>query len=89
MRTLPELEVDLNGNIKMVGNRPVTIHINSRPSPLRGEALTEFVRNLPADRIDRIEVIPNPSVRFEGGTGPSSTSCCAREWSWGWAEACR
>jgi outer membrane receptor protein involved in Fe transport len=69
MRTLPELEVDLNGNIKMVGNRPVTIHINSRPSPLRGEALTEFVRNLPADRIDRIEVIPNPSVRFEGGDG--------------------
>ncbi len=69
MRTLPELEVDLNGNIKMVGNRPVTIHINSRPSPLRGEALTEFIRNLPADRIDRIEVIPNPSVRFEGGDG--------------------
>jgi outer membrane receptor protein involved in Fe transport len=69
MRTLPELEVDLNGNIKMVGNRPVTIHINGRPSPLRGEALTEFIRNLPADRIDRIEVIPNPSVRFEGGDG--------------------
>ncbi|HEX8358916.1 MAG TPA: carboxypeptidase regulatory-like domain-containing protein, partial [Longimicrobium sp.] len=69
MRTLPELEVDLNGNLKMVGNRPVTIHINGRPSPLRGEALTEFIRNLPADRIDRIEVIPNPSVRFEGGDG--------------------
>lgn len=69
MRTLPELEVDLNGGIKMVGNRPVIIHINSRPSPLKGEALTEFIRNLPADRIDRIEVIPNPSVRFEGGDG--------------------
>ncbi|MBD0319208.1 MAG: TonB-dependent receptor, partial [Gemmatimonadetes bacterium] len=69
MRTLPELEVDLNGGIKMVGNRPVIIHINSRPSPLKGEALTEFIRNLPADRIDRIEVIPNPSVRFEGGEG--------------------
>jgi len=67
MRTLPELEVDLDGTIRMVGNRPVTIHINNRPSPLRGEALTEFIRNLPADRIDRIEVIPNPSVRFEGG----------------------
>ena len=69
MRTLPELEVDLNGGIKMVGNRPVIVHINSRPSPLKGEALTEFIRNLPADRIDRIEVIPNPSVRFEGGDG--------------------
>lgn len=69
MRTLPELEVDLDGTIRMVGNRPVTIHLNGRPSPLRGEALTEFIRNLPADRIDRIEVIPNPSVRFEGGEG--------------------
>ena len=67
MRTVPELEVDINGNITMVGNRAVTIHINGRPSPLRGEALTEFIKNLPADRIDRIEVIPNPSVRFEGG----------------------
>jgi outer membrane receptor protein involved in Fe transport len=67
MRTLPELELDVDGNVKLAGNRPANIHINGRPSPLRGEALTEFVRNLPADRIDRIEVIPNPSVRFEGG----------------------
>lgn len=67
MRTLPELEIDLDGNIRMAGNRPVTVHINGRPSPLKGEALTEFVRNLPADRIDRIEVVPNPSVRYEGG----------------------
>jgi outer membrane receptor protein involved in Fe transport len=67
MRTLPELEVDIDGNIKMVGGRGVTIHINSRPSPLKGEALTEFIKNLPADRIERVEVIPNPSVRFESG----------------------
>ncbi|HEX8432071.1 MAG TPA: TonB-dependent receptor, partial [Longimicrobium sp.] len=67
MRTLPELEVDINGGIKMVGNRPTTIYINGRPAPLKGEALTEFIRNLPADRIDRIEVIQNPSARFEGG----------------------
>jgi len=67
MRTLPELEVDINGGIKMVGNRPTTIYINGRPAPLKGEALTEFIRNLPADRIDRIEVIPNPSARFERG----------------------
>lgn len=67
MRTLPELEVDIDGNVKMVGGRGVTIHINGRPSPLKGEALTEFIKNLPADRIEKIEVIPNPSVRFEGG----------------------
>ena len=67
MRTLPELDVDIDGNVKLVGGRGVTIHINNRPSPLKGEALTEFIKNLPADRIDRIEVISNPSVRFEGG----------------------
>ncbi|HEU0012486.1 MAG TPA: outer membrane beta-barrel family protein [Longimicrobium sp.] len=67
MRTLPELEVELDGSVKMVGNRAVTIYINGRPSPLRAEALNEFIKNMPADRIDRIEVIPNPSVRFEGG----------------------
>lgn len=67
MRTLPELEVDIDGKVKMVGGRGVTIHINGRPSPLKGDALTEFIKNLPADRIEKIEVIPNPSVRFEGG----------------------
>jgi hypothetical protein len=67
MRTLPELEVDIDGNIKMVGGRGVTIFINGRPSPLSGEALTDFINNLPADRVERVEVIPNPSVRFGGG----------------------
>src|SRR5205085_2864428 len=33
----------------------------------RGDALTQFLKNLPADRIERVEVIPNPSVRFESG----------------------
>jgi len=67
LRTLPELEVDIQGNVTMTGNRSVTIYINGRPSPLRGDALTEFLRNLPADRIERVEVIANPSVRFENG----------------------
>lgn len=67
LRTIPELEVDIQGNVSMTGNRSVTIHINGRPSPLRGEALTQFLKNLPADRIERVEVIANPSVRFENG----------------------
>ena len=67
LRTIPELEVDIQGNVTMSGNRAVTIFLNGRPSPLRGDALTQFLKNLPADRIERVEVIPNPSVRFENG----------------------
>jgi hypothetical protein len=83
LRTLPELELDVDGNVKLAGNRAAQIHINGRPSPLRGEALTEFIRNLPADRIDRIEVIPTRPCASRGATRPSSTSSSAAAPTWG------
>ncbi|HLU26689.1 MAG TPA: TonB-dependent receptor [Longimicrobiales bacterium] len=70
LRAVPELEVDADNNVKMRGNQPVAIHLNGRPMPLRGEQLANFLQQLPGDRIERIEVMPNPSARHDPeGTG--------------------
>ncbi|HEX2094321.1 MAG TPA: TonB-dependent receptor, partial [Longimicrobiaceae bacterium] len=65
LRSVPELDVDINGRVSLRGSTGVTIHINGRPAPVRGEALTTFLQQFPASRIERIEVIPNPSARYD------------------------
>jgi hypothetical protein len=64
LRAVPELEVSMEGSVTTRGATP-SIHINGRPAPMQGEALDRYLQQLPADRIDRIEVIPNPSARYE------------------------
>src|SRR5690606_28560827 len=70
LRSVPELEVDINGNVTLRGGQPVAIHLNDRPAPLKGEALTNFLQQLPGDSIVRVEVVPNPSAKHDSeGTG--------------------
>ena len=63
LRTVPELDVDVDGHVSLRGSAGVNIQINGRASPMKGEALTTFLRQLPANRIERVEVIANPSDR--------------------------
>lgn len=65
LRAVPELEVDVNDNVKLRGNQSVAVHMNGRPTPLSGEQLANFLRQLPGDRIDRVEVMPNPSAKHD------------------------
>ncbi|MEM7788268.1 MAG: TonB-dependent receptor [Bacteroidota bacterium] len=65
LQTLPALEVDTDGNISLRGNQNVVIQINGRPTPVRGAFLAALLRQIPAEKVDRVEVIPNPSARFE------------------------
>ena len=65
LRSVPELEVDQDGKVTMHGNQSVAIHFNGRPAPIQGQALQQYLQHLPASRIDRIEVVPNPSARYD------------------------
>ncbi|WP_412062199.1 TonB-dependent receptor domain-containing protein [Rubrivirga sp. IMCC45206] len=65
LQTLPSLEVDTDGNISLRGNQNVVIQINGRPTPVRGAFLAALLRQIPADKIERVEVIPNPSAKYE------------------------
>lgn len=64
LRSVPELEVDIEGNVQLRGTG-AQIYLNGRPAPMQGESLQQFLQQFPADRIDRVEVISNPSARFE------------------------
>lgn len=65
LRAVPELEVDVNNNVKLRGNQTVAVHLNGRPTPMRGEQLANFLQQMPGNRIERVEVMPNPSARHD------------------------
>jgi hypothetical protein len=63
LRTVPAVDVDIDNVVSLRGNSGVTIQINGRPSPLKPAQLGDFLAQLPADMVDRVEVVPNPSAR--------------------------
>jgi outer membrane cobalamin receptor len=63
LRTVPAVEVDIDNVVSLRGNTGVTVQINGRPSPLKPAQLGDFLAQLPADMVDKVEVVPNPSAR--------------------------
>ena len=61
----PQVQVDQDGKVALRGNENVVVQINGRPTPLRGPQLTAFLKSLPANTVDRIEVVPNPSAKYD------------------------
>ncbi|MFX0558031.1 TonB-dependent receptor domain-containing protein [Maribacter sp. CXY002] len=61
---VPSVSVDVEGNISLRGNESVRILINGKPSALSGLS-PEALQQLPADAIERVEVITNPSARYD------------------------
>jgi ferric enterobactin receptor len=62
---VPSVQVDGDGKVSLRGNENVAVQINGRPSPLRGTQLASYLKGLPANIVDRIEVIPNPSAKHD------------------------
>lgn len=72
LQNVPSVEVDGEGNVSLRGNESVRILIDGKPSSLVGISdPAQALQSLPADVVDRIEVVTNPSARFEaeGGAG--------------------
>ncbi len=64
LRNVPSVEVDIEGNISLRGSGELMILINGRPSPLMGKNRAEVLQQIPANTIERIEVITNPSSKY-------------------------
>ena len=64
LQNAPSVEVDIEGNITMRGSTNIEVWINGYPTHMDGNTLTVYLESLPADAIDRIEVIKNPSAKY-------------------------
>jgi outer membrane receptor protein involved in Fe transport len=71
LATVPSVQVDLDGNISLRGTNNVRVLIDGKPSTFGGANIAQILQSLPASAIDRVELITNPSSKYdpEGQSG--------------------
>jgi ferric enterobactin receptor len=65
LQNTPSVEVDAEGKVSLRGNENVAIQINGRPTPIKGSQLSAYLKQIPANIVERIEVVPNPSAKYD------------------------
>ncbi|WP_067148243.1 outer membrane beta-barrel protein [Pseudotamlana agarivorans] len=65
LNNVPSVSVDVEGAISLRGNENVRILINGKPSAMAGFGDTNVLSQLPAEAIERVEVITSPSARYD------------------------
>jgi hypothetical protein len=66
LKQMPGLVVDENGNAKLNG-REATVYVDGRPTRLPAEQVAQMLTGMMGDVVDRVELIDNPSSRYEAG----------------------
>ncbi|MDO5571394.1 MAG: TonB-dependent receptor [Bacteroidales bacterium] len=71
LANIPSVSVDSEGNVSLRNNSGVTIWINGKPSGISEDNSAQILEQLPAESIESVELITNPSARFssEGSAG--------------------
>ncbi|MFY0653408.1 MAG: TonB-dependent receptor [Cyclobacteriaceae bacterium] len=71
LRKSPGVVVDNNENLMLQGKSGVQVYVDGKRSPLSADDLAIFLKNLQSDQVDAIEVITNPSAKYdaEGNAG--------------------
>ncbi len=65
MENVPSVAVDADGNVSLRGNSNITLLIDGKPSSQAGLAASDVLNQIPASAIESVEVITNPSVRYD------------------------
>ncbi|MDR0970397.1 MAG: TonB-dependent receptor [Lentimicrobiaceae bacterium] len=65
LESIPSVAVDIDGNVSLRGDEGVRILIDGKVSGLAGISSNDALKSLQADMIDRIEIVTNPSVRYD------------------------
>jgi outer membrane receptor protein involved in Fe transport len=67
LENVPSVKVDDDGNVSLRGSGSFKVLVDGRPSPLEG---SEALQQIPASTIDNIEIITNPSAKYDA-SGPA------------------
>jgi iron complex outermembrane recepter protein len=65
LRKSPGVTVDKDENLSLSGKNGVQVYIDGRPTPLTGQDLANFLKSLQSSNIEAIELITNPSAKYE------------------------
>jgi ferric enterobactin receptor len=70
LKKVPQVTVDLEGNVELQGNSNIRFLINGKPSSVFGNNLSDALASIPASQIKSIEAVTNPGARYDSqGTG--------------------
>ncbi|MGJ1431636.1 TonB-dependent receptor domain-containing protein [Sphingobacterium spiritivorum] len=71
LANVPTLQVDMDGTVSLRGSSSVRILIDGKESAMAGSDITSLLQSLPANAIEKVEVITNPSSKYdaEGQSG--------------------
>ena len=71
LQNIPSVEVTTDGEVSLRGNSSVEVWINGKASGLNSDNRGEILQQIPAESIERIEIIDNPSAKYspEGTAG--------------------
>jgi hypothetical protein len=65
LRKAPGVQIDRDDNLSISGKNGVQVFIDGKPSPLAGKDLAEYLKSLQSAQIESIEIITNPSAKYE------------------------
>ncbi|PRD47960.1 outer membrane beta-barrel family protein [Sphingobacterium haloxyli] len=65
LENVPTLDVDADGNVSLRGSSSVKILIDGRESAMAGSDINALLQSLPANSIDKVELITNPSAKYD------------------------
>jgi len=65
LELIPSVDVDIDGNISLRGSSNLTILIDGKPTLISNSDLHSLLETLPANSVKKIEVITNPSAKYD------------------------
>ncbi|MCI0448353.1 MAG: TonB-dependent receptor [Chlorobi bacterium] len=65
LKNIPSVSLDADGNVSLRGNSNVKITVDGRPFGMDGQNRSQLLEQIPANSIESIELITNPSSKYE------------------------
>jgi outer membrane receptor protein involved in Fe transport len=65
LQNVPTLQIDINGNVSLRGSIGVKVLIDGKPSLIASGDVTQILQSIPASSIENVEVIANPSAKYD------------------------